>query len=176
MRRLAAFARDGSLHVVVESPRGSSVKFKYDPEHGVMMLSRPLPAGLVYPFDWGFVPGTRAADGDPLDAFILWDASSYPGIVIACRPLGLLKVEQTNLESKRRERNDRVAVIPMKAPRQEGVASVFDLTKRVRDEIEHFFLHAVAFEGKQVTLLGWADKAEAEAVTRKAARGRRSSR
>ena len=55
------------------------VKFKYDPDEGVMMLARPLPLGLTYPYDWGFVPSTRAADGDPLDAVILWNGTSYPG-------------------------------------------------------------------------------------------------
>jgi len=67
---------------MVESPRGSSVKFKYDPDDDVMVLSRPLPAGLAYPYDWGFVPSTRAADGDPLDAVIVWDGTSYPGVVV----------------------------------------------------------------------------------------------
>ena len=69
------------VNVLVESPRGSTIKFEYDQTERVMTLSRPLPAGLVYPFDWGFIPGTRAADGDPLDAFILWDGASYPGIL-----------------------------------------------------------------------------------------------
>jgi len=62
--------------------------------------------------------------------------------------IGVLNIEQTNLQSKRRERNDRIAVLPTKAPRQEGVASVFDLTERIRAEIEQFFLQPVAFEGK----------------------------
>jgi len=74
-----AFRRDGSINVMVESPRGSAIKFKYDQNDRAMTVSRPLPLGLVFPFDWGFIPGTRAADGDPLDAFILWDGSSYPG-------------------------------------------------------------------------------------------------
>jgi inorganic pyrophosphatase len=71
MTTLPALRKDGSLNGVVESPRGSSVKFKYDLEDDVMTVSRPLPAGLTYPQDWGFVPSTRADDGDPLDAWIL---------------------------------------------------------------------------------------------------------
>src|SRR6185436_12348193 len=67
---LPTFAGNDSCHVVVESPRGSAVKFKYDPERSAFMLSRPLPAGLTYPHDWGFVPSTHASDGDPLDAMI----------------------------------------------------------------------------------------------------------
>jgi inorganic pyrophosphatase len=152
---LPAFRPDGSLNVVVETPRGSSVKFKYDVDEAVMALSRPLPAVLVYPHDWGFVPATRGPDGDPVDAIIVWDGASYPGIVIPSRAIGLLKVEQTNLTSRKRERNDRLAVLPVKAPRHAHIASVFDLSKRMRDELGQFFLHSVAFEGKALKLIGW---------------------
>jgi inorganic pyrophosphatase len=103
---LPALREDGAVNVVVESPRGSSAKFKY--EGGVFMLWRPLPAGLVYPHDWGFIPSTRMADGDPLDAMVLWEGVSYPGVVIPCRLIGVLRVEQNRKSSPGRERNDRV--------------------------------------------------------------------
>jgi inorganic pyrophosphatase len=65
---VAPFRRDGSLNVVIETPRGSTAKFTYDNETGSIIASRPLPLGIAYPYDWGFVPGTHASDGDPLDA------------------------------------------------------------------------------------------------------------
>jgi len=164
---LQAFRPGGSINVVVESPRGSSVKFKYDPDDEVMTLSRPLPAGLVYPYDWGFVPSTQAPDGDPVDAVILWDASSYPGVVIPCRAIGLIKVEQTNAASKRRERNDRLTMVPIEAPRHRDLTSVFDLPARVRKELEQFFLHAVAFENKAVKILGWSGPEAADRYLRR---------
>lgn len=166
---LSTFRKDGSLNVMVESPRGSAVKFKHDPDDDVMMLSRPLPAGLTCPYDWGFVPSTSASDGDPLDAVILWDGTSYPEVIVPCRVIGVLNVELTNLQSKRRERNDRFAVLPTKAPRQEEIASIFDFTERVRDEIEQFFLRAVAFEGKELALLGWQGPREAQAAVQTSA-------
>ena len=155
---------DGSVNVVVESPRGSAVKFKYDAAIDRFVLSRPLPAGLVYPHDWGFVPSTRAADGDPLDALIAWDGASYPGIVIPCRLIGVLEVEQANVKSRARERNDRVIALPTKAPRHDDIHSVFDFSDRWRAELERFFLDVVAFEGKDLKILGWSGPSDAEAL------------
>jgi inorganic pyrophosphatase len=161
MKDVPTFTPDRSINVVVESPRGSALKFKYDAGFGRIALSRPLPAGLVYPHDWGFVPGTRAPDGDPLDALIVWDQPSYPGVVIACRAIGVLKVEQTPAATGRRERNDRVVMLPVKALRQDHIQSAFDLSERHRSELEAFFVAAVAFEEKTVRVLGWDGPAEA---------------
>src|SRR5262245_46533392 len=160
------FRKDGAFNVMVESPRGSPLKFKSDLRNNVMSISRPLPEGLVYPYDWGFIPSTRAADGDPLDAMIIWDGTSYPGVVIPCRLIGVLKASQTNLESKQRERNDRVVALPLEAPRHAHIRSVFDLSERVRDELEQFFRHAVFFQRKNLELLGWDGPNEAEALVR----------
>src|SRR5258706_6246130 len=82
---------EGKVRAVVEAPKGARVKTKWDPQLGAMLLGRPLPMGLAYPFDFGFIPGTRAEDGDPLDAVILSeDASTWPGVVVAGRrPRGL---------------------------------------------------------------------------------------
>jgi inorganic pyrophosphatase len=160
---LTAFREDGSLNVIVESPRGATLKFKYDLALDRIVLSRPLPAGVVYPHDWGFVPQTRAADGDPVDAMIVWDGTSYPGVLVPCRPIGILNVEQTNLKSGQRERNDRLAVLPVTAPRFDAIENVFDLSARSREELEQFFLAATFFEKKNVRMLGWEgpDKAKA---------------
>jgi inorganic pyrophosphatase len=163
-----AFRQDGSVNVVVETPRGSQAKFKYDPETGAIMLSRPLPAGVVYPYDWGYIPSTRAADGDPIDVMVLWDGTSFPGVVLPSRLIGVLRVEQTGAEPGRRERNDRLFALPIKAPRSAHVQTIFDLPERVRLEIEQFFQTVVAFEGKDLRLLGFEGKDEADRVLRSA--------
>jgi len=72
---IPAFGDDGIVHLVVESPQGSALKLKYERAWNAMSISRPLPLGLVYPFDWGFIPSTLAPDGDPLDAMALWDVA-----------------------------------------------------------------------------------------------------
>ena len=155
---LPAFGPEGSVHVVVGSPRGSTVKLKYDADLEAFTLSRPLIEGLSYPFDWGFVPSTRASDGDPVDAMILWDRTAFPGVVIACRLIGLLAVEQNSKQRPgTRERNDRVVGVPLKAPKFNAVKEVKDIDSRVREELEAFFMAAAAFEGKDLKLLEWAD-------------------
>jgi inorganic pyrophosphatase len=165
---LPAFRKDGSVNVIVETPRGASIKLKHDPETDAMMLSRPLPLGVTYPYDWGFIPSTRAADADPLDAMLLWDSVGYPGLLVPSRLIGVLKVEQTDPASGRRQRNDRVFALPIKAPRHAHLQSIFDLPERVRLELEQFFLNVVAFEGKELKLLGFAGPADAAATLRAA--------
>jgi inorganic pyrophosphatase len=103
---------DGAVHVVVESPRGSALKRKYDLELRAFAVSRPLPLGLSYPYDCGFKPGTKAPDGDPLDALIAWEISSYPRVAIARRIVGALKVEHDRSGGGGRVRNDRVIWVP----------------------------------------------------------------
>ena len=158
---LPTFIGNDAFRVVVESPRGSIVKLKYDPEHHVITLSRPLVAGLAYPYDWGFVPSTHAPDGDPLDAIVMWDGISYPGVVLPCRSIGVLHVEQTSPTSHKRERNDRLIAMPTKAPRWDAIRSVEDFSERIRRELEQFFLSAVAFEGRELAILGWGSPRDA---------------
>jgi inorganic pyrophosphatase len=154
---LPTFGSRNAVHLVVESPRGSTVKLKYDPDLRAFALGRPLPDGLTYPYDWGFVPSTRAADGDPLDGLIVWDRPSYPGVVLACRLIGVLRVEQNSKDRPgHRERNDRLIALPLDAPHHGSIESVQDLPRRVRDEIEAFFAASTAFEKKGLEFRGWS--------------------
>jgi len=159
---------DGDVHVIVESPRGATAKFKRDERSGLFTLSRPLPAGLVYPYDWGFIPDTLAEDGDPLDGFVVWDGCSYPGILIVGRPIGVLRVSQTMHDSGITSRNDRVAVVPTSDSRARELHSVDDLPQRTRDELQQFFAASVAFEPKRVEFHGWGGPAEAWETIRRA--------
>ena len=154
-------ARDESraIHVVIESPRGSRVKLKYAPALGTFVLSRPLALGVVYPYDWGFVPSTRAEDGDPVDAMVLLDAPTFPGVVVACRPLAVLELEQNAKEGGGRQRNDRIIAAPAAAHRPE-----IALSPRVREELLAFFHAATLLEGKDLRILGWGDARAAESL------------
>jgi inorganic pyrophosphatase len=166
--RIPAFASAEIFHVVVESPRGSRLKLKYEPKWQTMSISRPLPLGIAFPFDWGFVPSTHAADGDPLDAMALWDVPSYPGVVLQCRAIGVLQIEQNRTKGRsRRVRNDRIMAIPVEARREHGIATVDDLSARVRQELEQFALAAAALEGKDVQVVGWGSADIALKLVRK---------
>jgi inorganic pyrophosphatase len=151
LHKLETFAGKGVFHVVVESPRGAVVKLKYSPELGAMSISRPLVLGVTYPCDWGFVPSTTGPDKDPIDAAIWWDVPTYPGVVIPCRALAVVRVEQNRADGSGRIRNDRVLAVPVAAQR------AMELTARVRQEIEHFFVAVTALEGKDPRILGWDD-------------------
>jgi inorganic pyrophosphatase len=156
---LPALASEDSFHVVVETPRGSSLKIKYEPRWEAMTVVRPLPLGAYYPYDWGFVPSTSAADGDPLDAMLLWGVVSSPGIVVRCRAIAVLQVEQNRTAHQRSERirNDRIMAIPVEARREHDIVDLGDLSTRLRDELAQFAHASTALEGKDVEVLGWGD-------------------
>jgi inorganic pyrophosphatase len=86
---LPSFTEDGDVLVVVETPRGSRAKFAYDPKMRAFTLSKSLLTGLTYPHDWGFVPSTKADDGDPIDIMVIHDAATFPGLVLTCRVIGV---------------------------------------------------------------------------------------
>jgi inorganic pyrophosphatase len=161
---LPARSANGAFHVVVESPRGSRVKIKYEPKMRAFMFSRPLVSGLHYPYDWGFIPGTVGPDGDPLDAMVFSDLPTYPGVVIECRALGVIRLKQNRKKGGGRERNDRLIAVPVKMPRFSMFRKPPDLPVRWRQELEEFFLAATRFEGKEAEILGWSSPAEGERI------------
>jgi inorganic pyrophosphatase len=167
---------DRVVHVVVECPRGSNAKLKLDPDLNVMTLGRTLPVGVVFPFDFGFVPSTHAEDGDPLDAMIITEASTYPGVVVPCRPIGILKASQKGKKGEKRRRrvmNDRVLFVPESDERSAVIHDVKrDLPARLRKEVETFFEAAVALEDKELRILGWGTHEEAWKAIEKAMRVR----
>ena len=151
--KLPTWDDDGHIHTVVETPRGSTCKLDFDPDLGVFTLAKPLMAGLSYPFDWGFVPSTKAPDGDPLDVLIIHDARTYPGVVLKCRPVGVLEVEQTS--GSKRERNDRIFAVPDRSPLETDLKDIRNLPSRARKELEEFFRATNALENKDLKFLGW---------------------
>jgi inorganic pyrophosphatase len=175
LHELPAENEEGTLRVVIEVPKGARVKTKWEPKLGAMVLGRALPVGLAYPFDWGFVPGTLAEDGDPLDALVFCeDASSWPGVVVPVRALGVLRIDQKG--PKGRQQNDRLVTILEGLSRWGRIRSVSDLAKEMRDQMEKFFLDSTFFTEKDARSCGFAGPGAARRLVRKAVRAFRDER
>ena len=151
--KLPTWADDDHVFAIVETPRGSTCKMDFDADLRVFTLAKPLMAGLAYPYDWGFIPSTKAEDGDPLDVLIIHDAQTYPGVVLRCKPVGILEVEQSKKGKK--ERNDRIFVVPDRSPLETDLQDVRRLPSRARDELEQFFRATDVLEDKKLQFLGW---------------------
>jgi inorganic pyrophosphatase len=150
---LQPYGDDRQLRMVVETPRGSNIKLEYEPELHAFTVSRALPLGLVYPYDWGFIPGTKGEDGDPIDALAVHDGATYPGVILPCRPLGVVELVQKGANGP--IENPRVILMPIWHDRLGELEKATDLPERVKAEIEQFFLSATFFTDKQAKITGW---------------------
>jgi inorganic pyrophosphatase len=141
------------LRVVIETPKGSRNKFAYNPEEHTFELRKVLPSGMTFPYDFGFIPSTKAEDGDPLDALVLMDEPAFAGCVLNCRVIGVIEGEQTE-KDKKKERNDRIIAVEQGAHSWSYVKTVEDLGKHFNNELEAFFKNYNKLSGKQYRILG----------------------
>ncbi len=167
LSKLPTWADEDHIHAVVETPRGSTCKLDYDPKLKVFTLAKPLMAGLTYPYDWGFIPSTRADDGDPLDVLIIHNSETYPGVVLRCKPVGVLELVQTT--KGKEERNDRIFAVPDRSPLEADITDVRHLPQRAIQELEQFFRATNALRNKELNFLGWRGPNHAAKMIRKRA-------
>jgi len=135
-----------TLEIVVETPKGSPFKYKYDLKKRWFQVHKMLPVGLIFPFDFGFIPDTKGEDGDPLDVLVLSEFSFSQGCMVNCNVIGSLKAEQT--EEKKTIRNDRIFVTPEIKGLYPDYKSLEDVQKEKMKEIENFFIYYNLMEGK----------------------------
>ena len=140
------------INAVIETPMGSRNKFKYDEDLGCYSLSSVLPQGMMFPHAFGFIPQTRAADGDPEDVLVIIDEPVFPGCIVPSRLLGVIEAEQT--EEGKTERNDRLIAISTSTREMSDVSSLRDLNQTVMKEIEQFFITYNKERGKNFKVLG----------------------
>ena len=140
------------LRVVVETPKGSRNKFAYEPNEHIFELKKVLPAGMAFPYDFGFVPSTEADDGDPIDVLVLMDEPAFPGCVLTCRPIGVIEGEQG--DKKDTERNDRIVAVQEDAHSWAAIKTIDDLGKQFCKELEEFFVNYHRLSGKEYRILG----------------------
>jgi inorganic pyrophosphatase len=152
--RIPTWTKKKLVHVVVEAQRGSRLKMKYEPELEAIVWGHPLPVGLEYPYDWGFVSSTLAEDGDPLDALLLSEIPSHPGVVVPCRPFAVLQLEQKH-DKGDWERNDRLILVPDRGGWTNDVRAPEGLPDDMREGLEQFFLSTHFFHHDKARCLGW---------------------
>lgn len=153
----------GNLRIVIETPKGSVAKIKYNPSFAAFELQRFISAS-GYPYDWGFVPGTIAADGDPLDAMVIHDGHTWPGVIIPSLSIGLLKLVEAKAGETETRRNDRLIAVPVASL---AAGAHIELRPEIRALLERFFLATGELAHKRVSIEGWASESEvADALAR----------
>ena len=156
--------------MIVEIPKNSGNKYEYDSELGVFRLDRALYSPMHYPGDYGFIPGTLADDGDPLDVLALVEEPSFPGCLIEVRPVGILNMVDNE------EADQKIIAVPNRNPRYDEVHTMDQIFPHVRREIEHFFTIYKELEGKKTQMQGWGRPMEAREVVVKSRKSYLESR
>jgi len=142
---------DDIIRVIIETPKGSRNKYAFDPDEKVFTLKKVLPAGMAFPYEFGFVPSTEADDGDPVDVLVLMDEPAFPGCVVKCRTIGVIEGEQGN--GKKTERNDRVVAVEIANHQWEHIDHIDNLGKQFVKELEEFFVNYHDLTGKEYRVL-----------------------
>ncbi len=146
------------VEVFVEIAQGSRNKYEYDKARRLFVLDRVLYSSVHYPTDYGFVPDTLAADGDPLDALVIVNEPTFPGCVIRARPIGMLDMQDDKGE------DEKILAVPLGDPRFDGVTTLDDVSPHLLLEIENFFQTYKTLEGRPTEVRGWQGGAAAWAM------------
>ncbi len=150
------------FNVIIEiSAQGAPVKFEVDKDSDCVFVDRFLGTSMCYPCNYGYVPHTIAGDGDPVDVLVVTPFPLAPGVVIRCRPVGLLKMEDEAGEDAK------VIAVPVSklTTLYDKVQTTDDLPEMLMKQVQHFFEHYKDLEsGKWVKVTGWGtvDDARAE--------------
>jgi len=161
LSRIPAQPKPGIINVLIEIPGGSKNKYEFDKELQAFALDRVLYSSVRYPYDYGFVPNTLADDGDPLDGMVIIDEPTFPGCIIAARPIGMLEMIDGG------DRDEKILCVPDKDPRYTHVKSLNDVAPHRLDEIAEFFRTYKNLEKKVTEILGWQDVGTVSALVEK---------
>lgn len=148
LKLLKPFDSDGRPQAVIDTPRGSRAKYKLEGGDGLLRLSKLLPRGSVFPYNFGFIPGTKGEDGDALDILVLGDEPLLPGCVLSVRILGAVRAIQTDTDGTK-ARNDRLIGVIENAFNPAEFSDIGQLHVCVLDEIEGFFVHYNQAQGRR---------------------------
>ena len=148
-----------SVQVIIETPKGSRNKYAFDHKQKIFQLKKVLPAGMAFPYDFGFVPSTLAEDGDPVDVLVLMDEPAFPGCLLKCRLVGIIEGDQGN--KKKKVRNDRIVAIENDNHSFAHIEHIKELGKEFVEELEEFFVNYHSLSGEKYKILDVRGPAEA---------------
>jgi len=148
------------FRVVIETPKGSAEKYAYEEDTGFFLMKKILPAGMVFPYDFGFIPGTRGGDGDPLDILILSEFHSFPGVAMDCRIVGGFGARQGKTKAGMEE-NDRFIAIPSVSTTFGQIRDWNKIPPIIVKELENFFVNYNKEEQKDFKVKGYLTAAQA---------------
>ncbi|MFM7365793.1 MAG: inorganic diphosphatase [Cuspidothrix sp.] len=168
LARIPAQPKPGVVNVLIEIAGGSQNKYEYDKDLQAFALDRVLYSSVKYPYDYGFIPNTLADDGDPLDGMVIMDEPTFPGCVIAARPIGYLEMIDGG------DRDEKILCVPDKDPRYSHVKSLKDLAPHRLQEIAEFFRSYKNLEKKVTNILGWQDVEQVAPLVEKFIRAARA--
>lgn len=149
------------VEVIIEIPRGSRNKYEMDHDDGTIHLDRVLYSSVHYPTDYGFVPHTMAADGDPLDVLVIVEEPTFPGCHVRVRLIGaLIMHDEAGTDEK-------LLAVPIADPRFDGIQDLKDIGRHWLAEIENFFDTYKLLEDKVSEVQGWKGTEEAAAILKR---------
>lgn len=189
---LPPYNESGTLHVVIETPKGSRNKYAFDHKRRVISLRKTLPAGMQFPYDFGFVPSTKADDGDPIDVLLLMDEPAFCGCVVEARLIGVIEGEDQekaqdgkgpdkakNKAAKKAaaknagkpavRRNDRLLAVALASDVYGQIEKATDLSPVLLQQMQDFFVtYTRLMPGKDFHCLGVRGAGHAERLVKKA--------
>ncbi len=143
------------FNLVVEMPKNSHNKYEYDEELDIIKVDRVFYTAMALPYDYGFIPGTRSEDGDHLDGIVILDQPSYPGIMVPCRPIGVIYMVDSG------EKDEKIIAVPADDPRYSHITDLDQLGEHFQKELTHYFVHYKDLQNKKVEITSWGNREEA---------------
>ena len=141
------------VQIMIEIPKGSRNKYEFDPDSGFILFDRMLSSPVHYPSDYGYIRGTLAQDGDPLDALVLVWEPTFPGCLIVARPVGVFRMHDEKGE------DEKVLCVPVRDPQWNHIHQLADVPPHLLKEIRHFFTIYKDLEATgPVTVSGWEER------------------
>jgi len=138
-----------SVTVIIETPRHTTGKYVFDPDNQCYRLKKILPLGMYFPYDFGMIGNTHAEDGDPVEAMVITECITYPGVRLACKIIGALQVKQN--KNGISVRNDRYFAVPVDSVMFEHIKEIKDFSRKHNQQLLEFFVNYTKAENKKLT-------------------------